>query len=49
MAPPLKQMQNLAIAGNFYKGIGVPDCVRTGKEAAQQMAALAREGQTTKA
>jgi oxygen-dependent protoporphyrinogen oxidase len=42
----LKQMQNLAIAGNFYKGIGVPDCVRTGKEAAQQMAALAREGQT---
>jgi oxygen-dependent protoporphyrinogen oxidase len=45
----LKQMQNLAIAGNFYKGIGVPDCVRTGKEAAQQMAALAREGQATKA
>ncbi len=45
----LKQMQNLAIAGNFYKGIGVPDCVRTGKEAAQQMAALAREGQATRA
>ena len=45
----VKQMRNLAIAGNFYKGIGVPDCVRTGKEAAQQMAALAREGQTTKA
>ena len=45
----VRQMQNLAIAGNFYKGIGVPDCVRTGKEAAQQMAALAREGQTTKA
>jgi oxygen-dependent protoporphyrinogen oxidase len=45
----VKQMQNLAIAGNFYKGIGVPDCVRTGKEAAQQMAALAREGQTAKA
>jgi oxygen-dependent protoporphyrinogen oxidase len=43
----LKQMQNLAIAGNFYKGIGVPDCVRTGKEAAQQMAALARAGQAT--
>jgi oxygen-dependent protoporphyrinogen oxidase len=45
----VKQMQNLAIAGNFYKGIGVPDCVRTGKEAAQQMAALAREGQAIKA
>ncbi len=45
----VKQMQNLAIAGNFYKGIGVPDCVRTGKEAALQMAALAREGQAIKA
>jgi oxygen-dependent protoporphyrinogen oxidase len=41
----LKGLRNLAIAGNFYKGIGVPDCVRTGKEAAQQMAALAREAQ----
>jgi oxygen-dependent protoporphyrinogen oxidase len=45
----LKQIQNLAIAGNFYKGIGVPDCVRTGKEAALHMAALARKGQTVKA
>jgi oxygen-dependent protoporphyrinogen oxidase len=45
----LKQIQNLAIAGNFYKGIGVPDCVRTGKEAALQMAALARKGQAVKA
>ncbi len=45
----LKQMQNISIAGNFYKGIGVPDCVRTGKEAAQHMAALARESQTVKA
>jgi oxygen-dependent protoporphyrinogen oxidase len=39
----LKQMRTLSIAGNFYKGIGVPDCVRTGKEAAEHMAALARE------
>jgi oxygen-dependent protoporphyrinogen oxidase len=45
----LTQMQNLAIAGNFYKGIGVPDCVRTGKEAALHMAALARQRQTIKA
>jgi oxygen-dependent protoporphyrinogen oxidase len=45
----LKQIQSLAIAGNFYKGIGVPDCVRTGKEAALHMAALARKGQTVKA
>ena len=45
----LKQMGNLAIAGNFYKGIGVPDCIRTGKEAAQHMATLARQGQSVKA
>jgi oxygen-dependent protoporphyrinogen oxidase len=45
----LKTIQNLSIAGNFYKGIGVPDCIRTGKEAAQHMATLAREGQTVKA
>jgi len=45
----VKRMRNLAIAGNFYKGIGVPDCVRTGKEAAQQMAALAREQHAAKA
>jgi oxygen-dependent protoporphyrinogen oxidase len=45
----LKHIQNLSIAGNFYKGIGVPDCIRTGKEAAQHMAALAREGQAVKA
>jgi oxygen-dependent protoporphyrinogen oxidase len=45
----LQQMQNLSIAGNFYKGIGVPDCIRTGKEAALHMATLARKGQTVKA
>ena len=45
----LKQMQNLSIAGNFYKGIGVPDCIRTGKEAAGHMASLARARQAVKA
>jgi oxygen-dependent protoporphyrinogen oxidase len=45
----LAKIQNLSIAGNFYKGIGVPDCIRTGKEAAQHMAALARQGQPVKA
>jgi oxygen-dependent protoporphyrinogen oxidase len=45
----LKQIRNLSIAGNFFRGIGVPDCVRTGKEAALHMAALAREGQNVKA
>jgi oxygen-dependent protoporphyrinogen oxidase len=27
----------LALAGNYFKGIGVPDCVRTGQEAARQV------------
>lgn len=39
----LAKIRSLSIAGNFYKGIGVPDCIRTGKEAAQNMATLARE------
>jgi protoporphyrinogen/coproporphyrinogen III oxidase len=29
----------LALAGNAYRGIGVPDCLRSGSEAAQQVAA----------
>jgi oxygen-dependent protoporphyrinogen oxidase len=36
-----KQYSGLALAGNGYRGIGVPDCVRSGKEAAgQALAAL---------
>jgi oxygen-dependent protoporphyrinogen oxidase len=31
-----KQLPGLSLAGNGYRGIGVPDCVRSGKEAAQQ-------------
>jgi oxygen-dependent protoporphyrinogen oxidase len=45
----LGEIKNLSIAGNFYKGIGVPDCIRTGKEAAQHMATLARDSETVKA
>ena len=33
----LKQLPGLALAGNAYRGIGVPDCVRSGEEAAQQV------------
>jgi oxygen-dependent protoporphyrinogen oxidase len=36
----LKQWPGLVLAGNAYRGIGVPDCVRSGEAAAQQ--ALAR-------
>jgi oxygen-dependent protoporphyrinogen oxidase len=31
-----KQLPGLSLAGNGYRGIGVPDCVRSGKDAAQQ-------------
>jgi protoporphyrinogen/coproporphyrinogen III oxidase len=32
----LKQWPGLILAGNAYRGIGVPDCVRSGEAAAQQ-------------
>jgi len=32
----LQQLPGLALAGNGYRGIGVPDSVRTGTEAAQK-------------
>lgn len=32
-----QQMPGLLLAGNGYRGIGVPDCVRSGQEAAQQV------------
>jgi protoporphyrinogen/coproporphyrinogen III oxidase len=34
-----KQLPAMALAGNGYRGIGVPDCVRSGKEAAAQVLA----------
>ena len=33
----LQETPRLTLAGNGYHGIGVPDCVRTGREAATQM------------
>jgi len=35
-------LPGLCLAGNAYRGIGVPDCVRSGQEAADQ--ALAAVG-----
>ncbi len=32
-----QQLPGLALAGNGYRGIGVPDCVRSGQEAAKQV------------
>jgi len=33
-----QQLPGLALAGNAYRGIGVPDCVRSGRDAAKQLA-----------
>jgi protoporphyrinogen/coproporphyrinogen III oxidase len=34
-----QRLPGLALAGNGYRGIGVPDCVRSGREAADQVLA----------
>jgi oxygen-dependent protoporphyrinogen oxidase len=33
-----QQLPGIALAGNAYRGIGVPDCVRSGREAAKELA-----------
>jgi protoporphyrinogen/coproporphyrinogen III oxidase len=38
-----QRLPGFAIAGNYFRGIGVPDCVRTGQEAATTVVKLARE------
>jgi len=32
-----KQLSGLALAGNGYRGIGVPDCIRSGQQAAMEL------------
>jgi protoporphyrinogen/coproporphyrinogen III oxidase len=32
-----RQLPGLALAGNAYRGIGIPDCVRSGQEAAKKL------------
>jgi oxygen-dependent protoporphyrinogen oxidase len=34
-----QQLPGIALAGNAYRGIGVPDCVRSGRDAVQQLMA----------
>ena len=34
-----QQLPGLALAGNGYRGIGVPDCIRSGREAAAHVLA----------
>lgn len=33
-----RQLPGLALAGNAYRGIGIPDCIRSGRNAAKQLA-----------
>jgi protoporphyrinogen/coproporphyrinogen III oxidase len=33
----LQKLPSLALAGNGYRGIGVPDCIRSGSEAAKSV------------
>ena len=35
-----QQLPGLALAGNGYRGIGVPDCIRSGREAAAEVIAM---------
>ena len=32
-----QQLPGLALAGNGYRGIGVPDCIRSGRDAAKEV------------
>jgi oxygen-dependent protoporphyrinogen oxidase len=32
-----QQLPGLALAGNGYRGIGIPDCIRSGQDAAKQV------------
>jgi oxygen-dependent protoporphyrinogen oxidase len=32
-----QQLPGLALAGNGYRGIGIPDCIRSGQDAAKQI------------
>ena len=38
----VKSIPSLAIAGNAFRGIGVPDCIRSGQDAASKLILLAK-------
>ena len=40
---------NFALAGNAYRGIGVPQCIRSGEQAAERLLKRTKDkGQSTK-
>jgi oxygen-dependent protoporphyrinogen oxidase len=40
----LARMPRLALAGNAYRGVGIPDCVRSGEAAAERIATHLADG-----
>jgi oxygen-dependent protoporphyrinogen oxidase len=38
----LKQLPGLALAGNAYRGAGIPDCIRSGEAAAEALLQLTK-------
>jgi oxygen-dependent protoporphyrinogen oxidase len=36
----LAQLPNLQLAGNAYRGAGIPDCIRSGETAAERLISL---------
>jgi oxygen-dependent protoporphyrinogen oxidase len=43
----ITRLPGFALAGNAYRGIGIPDCVRSGEEAAQALVDAAAAGEVT--
>jgi oxygen-dependent protoporphyrinogen oxidase len=43
----LRQIPKLHLSGNSYEGAGVPDCIRSGESAANEIASLIRAGNET--
>lgn len=39
----LDQLPGLALAGNGYRGIGIPDCIHSGEQAAERLVAYLKE------
>jgi oxygen-dependent protoporphyrinogen oxidase len=36
----IASLPGLALAGNAYSGIGIPDCIRSGEQAAEKLLSL---------
>jgi oxygen-dependent protoporphyrinogen oxidase len=48
IASHVAALPGLHLAGNAYDGIGIPDCIRLGRKAAQEIAAFSRQAVASK-